>query len=305
MAFLACASIAVQAQVTIKVVNAQGPTQSMTPQVLKLIDEANRIQTQYRFVIEFKPGAFESIGINTAVNEPETSVVTVTPSMIEAIDRNLIDHTRLTSVFSLGDACWAVITNFGDGKHGIASIKRSYIKEITVGGPAIGGVAHLVALEIGARYSIPVRYVVYRSNYDALLHMTADNNSVNMVMDRLVNFDQLKTKNPKLQVLGVNCAERHPGYPGVPTLQEQKIFAPYIWHHVLASKQMSERRREDITKIMTTAIQNIGKQQMFASSDFISPIFYNQSANDHYQAALQNLFTLRQRYRQNIRDSVQ
>ena len=50
-----------QAQETIVVVNAQGPTQSMTPQIFAVLDEANKIQNKYKFVIEFKPGGFLKI----------------------------------------------------------------------------------------------------------------------------------------------------------------------------------------------------------------------------------------------------
>jgi len=286
----------VYGQIQIKIFNAQGPSQSMTPQVMRLIDEANRMQNHYRFVMEFRPGGFESIGINSLSSDPAASLVTVTNTMIESIEKKLVRKSDLVGVFSFGDACWALITNFGTSDRGVASIINSGIREITVGGPAIGGAAHLIALEIGHKYNIPVRYVVYRSNYDALLHMTADDHSVNMVMDRLINYDQMRKRNPKIQALGVNCPERHRDFPTVRTLAEQQITGPYIWQQLLATKDMPISRRQDIEKIFVDATRNLGRENLFGISDFISPVFLGQIPSNHYRHSIDVLDQFRQKH---------
>lgn len=292
----------VHAQESILIVNAQGPTQSMTPQVFRLIEEANRIQNRYKFVSEFKPGGFESIGIKSMLASPNNQLVTVTNSMMESVDRGFINLEDVTPVFSFGDACWAVITNFGNSDRGLDSIIASGVKEITVGGPAIGGAAHLVALQIGRRYNIPVRYIVYRSNYDALINMAADDKSVNMVMDRLISYEQISGKNPKLQALAVNCPERVPAFANIKTLKEQKIDAPYIWHFVLASNQMPMDKRKDIESIFNKAAMNIGKSQLFATSDFVSPLFLGVTSQQHYDTSVTQLKNFRLRYAKEIKN---
>jgi tripartite-type tricarboxylate transporter receptor subunit TctC len=292
------------AQETITVVNAQGPSQSMTPQILQLVDEANKLQNKYKFVIDFRQGAFESIGVRHTLEDPTNRVVTITNSVIEAESRGLVDLSKLTPVFSHGSACWAVITNFGKTEEGFESISKNPPKQITLGGPAIGGAAHLIGLEVGKRFNIPVRYVVYRSNADALIQMVADDNSVNMVVDRVTNFKQFVSKNPKLQVLGLSCPERHPDLPQAKTLKEQKIDAPYIFHFTLAPNEMPDSKKKDIENIFRQATQNLGKVKLFEVADFISPVFYNVDTQTHYKNSISLLKSYRDRYSEEIKQGA-
>lgn len=280
------------AQETITVVNAQGPTQSMTPQILAVIDEANKIQNKYKFLLEFKPGGFESIGVREVLENPKNKVVTITNSVVEAESRGLADLNKLEPVFSHGSACWAVITNFSE---------KNMPKEITIGGPAIGGAAHLIGLEIGKKHNVPVRYVVYRSNADALIQMVADDNSVNMVVDRVVNYKQFVSKNPKLQVLGLSCPERHPELLQVKTLTEQKINAPYIFHFTMASKDMPKNVQNDIADIFQKATLSLGKAKLFELGDFISPTFTKQDSKTHYANSIRILKSAREKYSTDIK----
>lgn len=291
VAFLLIASL-VHAQDTITVVNAQGPTQSMTPQILALIDEANKIQTKYKFALEFKPGGFESIGVRETLENPKNKIVTITNSVVEAESRGLVDLTKLDPVFSHGSACWAVITNFSE---------KNMPKEITIGGPAIGGAAHLIGLEIGKKHNVPVRYVVYRSNADALIQMVSDDNSVNMVVDRVVNYKQFVSKNPKLQVLGLSCPERHPDLPQVKTLTEQGINAPYIFHFTMASKEMPKQLQNEIADIFQKATLSLGKSRIFELGDFISPVFVKQDSKLHYTNSIGILKSAREKYKNEIK----
>ena len=281
-----------QAQEKITVVNAQGPSQSMTPQIFALIDEANKIQNKYKFVIEFKAGGFESIGVREALEHPKNKIVTITNSVVEAESRGLVDLNKLEPIFSHGRACWAVITNFNE---------NNLPKEITIGGPAIGGAAHLIGLEIGKKYGIPVRYIVYRSNADALIQMVADDNSVNMAVDRVVNYKQLVDKNPKIQVLGVSCSERHPELLQVKTLTEQNIIAPYIFHFTMASKEMPKETQEAIAAIFQQATLSLDKGKLFELGDFISPIFHKQDSKTHYNDSVSLLKSFREKYKEEIK----
>ena len=282
------------AQDTIIVVNAQGPTQSMTPQIFALVDESNKIQSKYKFVMEFKTGAFESIGVRETLEHPKNRVVTITNSVVEAESRGLVDLNRLEPVFSHGSACWAVITNFSE---------KNMPREITIGGPAIGGAAHLIGLEIGKKHNVPVRYIVYRSNADALIQMVSDDNSVNMVVDRVINYKQFVGKNPRLQVLGLSCPERHPDLPQVKTLTEQKIVAPYIFHFTMASKEMPKETQEDIAAIFQKATLSLGKVKLFELGDFISPVFFKQDAKTHYNSSISLLKSFREKYQAEIKAS--
>jgi tripartite-type tricarboxylate transporter receptor subunit TctC len=284
-----------QAQETIVVVNAQGPSQSMTPQIFAVVDEANKIQNKYKFVMEFKAGGFESIGVREALENPKNRIVTITNSVVEAESRGLVDLNKLEPVFSHGSACWALITNFNE---------KNLPKEITIGGPAIGGATHLIGLEIGKKLNIPVRYIVYRSNADAFLHMVSDDNSVNFIIERVTSYNQFVTKNPKLQIIGMNCPERHPDLPQIKTLTEQKIAAPYIFHFTMASKEMPRETRENISAIFQKATLNLGKNKLFELGDFISPVFYKQDTTTHYNASISILKSFREKYKAEIKQAA-
>jgi len=289
------------AQQVITVVNAQGPTQSMTPQILKVIEDANQLQNKYKFVLEFKPGGFESIGLKYMLEDPTRRIATITNASIESFDRGFVNPADLVPVFSHGDACWAVITNFGDPNKGLDSIKTSRVKEIVAGGPALGGATHLLALQLGKKYNLPVRYIVYRSNFDALVNMTADNNSINFIVERFINYEQFVAKNPRLTLLGMACPVRNPEHQNIKTVLEQGIDSPYIFQFTVASKQMPEARRKEIEEIFAQVTKNAGKNNMFKISDYISPVFYNQSSQAHYDQSITRLRALRHIYEKEIR----
>jgi hypothetical protein len=284
-----------QAQETITVVNAQGPTQSMTPQIFAVVDEANKIQSKYKFVMEFRSGGFESIGVRNVLENPKNRIVTITNSVVEGESRGLVDLTKLEPLFSHGSACWAVITNFNE---------NTLPKEITIGGPAIGGATHLLGLELGKKYNIPVRYIVYRSNADALIHMVSDNNSINFIVERVITFNQFKARNPNLNIIGMSCTERHPELLDIKTLTEQKIAAPYIFHFTMASKEMPAETKENISAIFHQATINLGKNKLFGLGDFISPVFYNQDSKSHYYSSISLLKSFREKYKVEIKQAA-
>ena len=283
-------------QEIITVVNAQGPSQSMTPQILKIVDSANSIQSTYKFILEFKIGGFETIGVKYMLEKPNERIVTITNSIVEGVDRGFVNLTDITPVFSHGDACWAIVTNFGNANSGLESIKKEGIRELVVGGPAIGGAAHLIALEVGRHYHVPVRYIVYKSNYDAMIGMAAGD-GINFVMDRLINYQNLTNKNnTQLQALGVNCSARHPEFPMVITLQEQNLTGPYIWQFTMASVKMPDEKRNKIAQIFATATNRIGQDELFKSGDFINQPFATQTVKNHYDNSIKTLLKYRQTY---------
>lgn len=293
----------VSAQETITVVNAQGPTQSMTSQILRVLEEANSMQTRYKFVTEFKPGGFESIGIKYMLESPTNRVVTVTPVFLEGVDRGFVKLDSLVPVFSHGDGCWAIITTVGDTKRGTDSLKNSNAQELLMGTPALLGASHLIALQLGEKYNIPVRVVVFRSTYEALVNMAGDDKGVNITFERLSNYDQFLKKNPKLQALGISCPTRDPAFPQVKTLKEQGILdSPGVFQYTLASPDMPVEKRKDIEKIFTQVYQKIGRKEMYSYADFDSPVFHGQDSASHYKNRLATMIEYRNKYRHLVKE---
>jgi len=289
-------AVAVSAGETIVITNPQGPTHSGTPQLKALIEESNKIQDRYVFVTEFKTGGFESIALRDLAVTPQTRLSTMTNASIEAIDRGLVNEDDFVPVFSQGDSCWAVI-GIVNSNTGLDSFKS--VKELVAGGPAIGGATHLAALEIGRRYNIPVRYVVYKSNFDAFVDMVGGH-GVNFILERVQNYNGFKDKNKNLQMLAMSCPHRHASAPTVKTLSEYGINSPYIWQQIVASKNMNPTQVNDFRSIFTQATKNIGLAQIQQLSDQTPPMFNNVDSAAHYYQSFAKLKSYRVKFKNDI-----
>jgi tripartite-type tricarboxylate transporter receptor subunit TctC len=289
-------------QEKIVIANAQGPQQSMTPQFMRIVEQANAMQARYQFVTDFKPGGFESIAIRHMLEDPQRRLGTITNAVMEGMDRGFVNERDIVPVFSFGDSCWTIITRGGTQGQGLVSLsKDNSVKDLTGGGPAPGGAAHLTALEIGQKYNLPVRYVVYKSNAEALVNMVGDEKSVNIVLERARNYMQFRDRSPGINALAVSCPHRHALLPTVPTLAEQGIDAPYIWNFLVASAEMSTGRRKEIEDIFTQATRQVGREVTQELSDMQSPIFSGVKSADHYRVSLDRLKRARSKWAAAIR----
>lgn len=253
---------------TVKIYSPYSATHSGTPAMFRIIDEANKSQNIYKFVLEFKPGGNQIIAVKSM---DENSLAIVAPAFVENVASGKLDENDYIPIHALGDACWTVITN--------GSIKG--IKEVTVGGVGFGNAAHLTSLALGEKYGFEVRYIVFKSNNDALVNM-AGNNGVIMVIDRYEAYESMKTKNPNLQAFAASCPTRLPQAPTLKTLKEQGIIAPYVFNITIAHKSMAPAKRKVIEIILNDAQNKIGSEEIFKISGMKIPaeshvVFYNKS----------------------------
>ena len=284
----------VLAQETIMVMNALPPSHSGTAHTLALVDTANKIQNKYRFQIEFKPGGFESIALKQVLTDPRRYLSVHTNTVAEAVDRGWVDIDNYVPVFSQGDFCWMAISTLGPLGNQLSDISK--LREIVVGTPALGGATHLLALELGKKYNVPVKLVLFQSNFDAFVNQVA-NNGVNFSVERVSNFNQYKDKNLNLRIIGALCPSRHPDQPEIKTVAEQGIDSPLIWQTILASKNMNTQRRQEITEIFSSAERTIGQQEIFKWTDQIPPLFYGVSSEQHFRNNWKKLNNSRDRWR--------
>lgn len=271
----------------IKIYSPYSASHSGTPAMMRIIDQANRDQNIYRFLLEFRPGGNQLIAIKAI--EPDNSLAIIAPAFVEHVAAGRINERDYRPVYALGDACWAVIVNKPLQGAG----------EFVVGGVGIGNAAHLTALAMGQRYGFKVRYIVFRSNNDALVNMAGDN-GVEFVIDRYEAGVNLQTKNPRLQIIAASCPQRLPQAPGIPTLAELKIGAPYVFNIVIAHRDMLPARQLAIGKILDAATRTVGAQEIFALSAMRPPLFDNVSTEDFYDLSVGTVRTLQNRFRQQI-----
>lgn len=284
--FLTLSSFVYAAE-TIKIYSPYSPGHSATSAMLKILDKANVSQNTYKFVLEFKPGGNQIIAVRAL--DASRSLAIIAPAFVENVASGQLNEKDYVPVYALGDACWAVITN--------KSFKGQ--KEFVVGGVGYGNAAHLTSLALGEKYDFSVRYVIFKSNNDALVNMAGDN-GVEFVIDRYEAYESLKTKNSKLNMVAASCPSRLPQAPSIPTLKELGINAPYIFNIIIAHKDMSESKRTAISKILESATEEIGETEIYKLSAVKPPQFSKVSAADFYNISVSTVRNLQNKYKTQI-----
>lgn len=279
LAILACVSTTVLAVETITIVSPYSASHSGTPATFRIVEEANRSQNKYNFIVDFKPGGEQIIAVKHMDAQPQSRLAIIAPKFVEHTRSGKLTRSDYVPVHALGDACWAIITNTGNMNQGVSSLRGQ--KELTVGGVGIGNAAHITALELGEQFNFSVRYIPFKSNFDALILLVSDQ-SINMVVERVASYRQYQEKNPNITVLGMSCPSRHPDLPQVKTLLEQGINAPYVFNITVANKDMPESKRNELATILNIATLKVGEKEIQKLSDMNPPIFRHQSIDDYY-----------------------
>jgi tripartite-type tricarboxylate transporter receptor subunit TctC len=281
--------VASHAAETITIVSPYSPSHSATPATARIIKEANTLQDVFEFVLEFRPGGSQVIAVKHMDAAPQNRLAIIAPAYVENTSNGKLNRADYVPVHALGDACWAVISNRGNADAGIASLGNEL--ELVVGGVGIGNATHLTSLLAGARYGFQVKYVVFKSNNDALVNMAGDN-GVNFVIDQIANYTTFKTQNANLQVLAASCPKRLAGMPNVKTLKEQGIDAPYIFNITIANLAMPVAKRNHISKILDAATVNIGEAEINKLSGVSPPMFAKISTDQFYANSIHSVETL-------------
>lgn len=276
----------------IKIFSPYSPGHSGTPAVRKIIDQANESQTIYKFILEFKPGGNQIIAVKSI--DPDNSLAIIAPAYVENITSGKLIESNYVPLYALGDACWAVITNK----------PLSNQKEFVVGGVGFGNAAHLTALGLGQKYNFKVRYVVFKSNFDALVNMAADN-GVEFVIDKYENYDSLKIKNPKLRMVAASCPTRLPQEPKVKTVKELGVTAPYIFNIIMSHQDMPLARQKAISSILNSASHKVGSDEIYRLSAMKPPSFSNVSDKKFYKDSVDGLKKLQSLYQIDIQTASQ
>lgn len=286
LAIFSALALSANATEVIKVYSPYSPGHSGTPAMLRILDKANQSQSIYKFVAEFKPGGNQIIAVKSL---DESSLAIIAPAYVENVEAGKLNENDYRPVHAFGDACWAVVTN--------KPLKGS--KEFVVGGVGYGNAAHLTALALGEKFGFDVRYIVFKSNNDALVNM-AGNNGIEFVIDKYEGYEALQTKNPKLQMVAASCPARLPQAPNIKTLKQIGIEAPYVFNITIAHKDMSEGRRKAISIILNEATLAVGADEIFKLSAMRPPVFDNISAEDFYTSSVSLVKRLQTKYRSKI-----
>lgn len=273
---------------------------SGTPAMLRIMDVANQQQKNYSFILEFKPGGNQVIAVKQMDQDPQHSLAVVAASFVENVELGQLKAEDYVPVWSLGDACWTVMSTKSNGVSEVRGLQNT--QEIIVGTVGFGNATHLTALQIGKKYNIPVRLVPFKSNFDAVVNM-AGNNGVTFGIDTPEAFENFRTKNDQLRMLAVSCNQRLPDYPRVKTLREQGIVAPAVINIVVANTAMPAEKRKQLGKILEQATDQIGETEIRKLSGFIPPQFERVSAQEHFTKSTELIGRLRNQFEKEIKQA--
>ena len=268
-ALLIAVSTQTWSQEIIKIFTPYSASHSGTPLMIRVIERANQAQNTYKFLLEFRPGGNQLIALQAATDR---SLAIIAPSFAEHVSAGTVSQDDFVPVLTLGEACWAVVSNE----------PLNQAREITVGAVAPGNATHLTALILGERYKIPVVYVGFKSNNDALINL-AGNNGVNMAIDRWEAFDSLRGLNPRMQVFAASCGHRLPQAPTVPTLRELGVDAPQVFNIVVAPRGWDPEHRRAVAAVLQSALAQMPASEVFAISGMSVPTV---SADQYYACLL-------------------
>jgi tripartite-type tricarboxylate transporter receptor subunit TctC len=274
----------------IKIYSPYSPAHSGTPALFKIVDSANSAQNIYKFVVEFKPGGNQIIAVKSI--DPENSLAIIAPAFVDNIATGKLNANDYVPVYALGDACWVAITN--------APLKGR--KELVVGGVGFGNAAHLTSLALGEKYGFNVRYIVFKSNNDALVNM-AGNNGIEFVIDKYEAYEALKAKNPKLQLVAASCPTRIPQQPKLKTFKELGFDTPYVFNTIVAHKDMGQARRKAISSILKDATDRVGEKTIFELSAMKPPQFYGMEADHFHEKSVTLIQQLQIKFKDKIEQS--
>lgn len=297
---LATLSLQINAAENISIVSPYSPSHSGTPAMFRIISEANKSQSKYNFILEFKPGGEQIIAVKYLDDMPESRLAIIAPKFVEHVTSKKLIKENYVPIHALGDACWAVISNVGNSQQGISSLKG--IEELTVGGVGIGNAAHITSLELGEKFNFKVSYIPFKSNFDALVLLFSDQ-SINLVLERVQSYNQYKEKNKNVSILAMSCPSRHPELPEIKTLHEQGINAPYIFNITVAHKNMPVSKRNELGTILNIATIKVGQSEIYKLSDMVPPVFNKQSVNDYYNNRFDFMSKMLKKYEYQIKNN--
>lgn len=272
------------------------------PALTKVLDQANKNQDRFNFIMDFRPGAGGLISYLQATERPDDRLVMLAPGAVDLFETQKIQETDWIPVHATGDSCGAIITNWtADENSGIKSMKKpSDQKTLNIGAVGLGSVSHLTGLEIARALDISPNTILFKSGREALLSL-AGNQGVHITVDSVQGALGMQARNPTVKMIATMCDQRHPLAPHVPTAIEQKISIPPVFNIVMAHKEMPLSKARQLGEILDQATKDVGASEIFNLSGFRPAIFSNQSVSDFYKKRIGQIKSLRKTHIQSIR----
>ena len=248
------------------------------PYLFEIVGKANYLQDKYNFVAVPKPGGNNLVSVQTMDQSPQNSLVLAGTGFVTGVYEGKLNQANYYPLTGMGTACWMLISNRGDQKTGVASLRGE--KKLAMGIP--GPWAHMMGLELTEKVNKDILIVPFKSNGEIMTLILGDG-SINLIMDNPKLFKNYKQKDSRLQGLGLQCLRTLPDFPDIKTLAEQGINAPNLWFTITASTLMPEIKRKEIQRILDLSLIAMGQQEIFEKYSMIPPTLVGKSTQQDFQ----------------------
>jgi tripartite-type tricarboxylate transporter receptor subunit TctC len=245
------ASMTVHARETVTLVYSWGPGDNAANFYRALVAEANKLQNQYTFLFDTKPGAGGTIAANFTTNNPtntlwiNSSAGYIRPNLFPADSHSMADFRSILPM------CVSPFV--------IASAKYKSWKEVpadaklSIGMSGLGTTTHLVSIQIAKNYP-NLNIVPFKSTSEALL------NVLNGSLDFSVGFhgdsEQYTVPGSAKQIYWLGQTGRN-SIKGTELLSNQGFSRDLLDmstpQQIFASKTLSQDRFKSMRKVLVEA----------------------------------------------------
>ena len=289
-------STSVSASETITIRSPYDHNHAGNPALQSIIQIANQTQNQYKFVLTSHPGGQGIVALSKV--EPSKDIALIHPSFVQNSIAGTVKEKNWVPVGALGDACFLLLSQKGDSKDGIRSLKK-IPGPFMMGVVGLGSAAHLVALEIASTVDVVIDTAMFKSAGEAVIGMVAQD-ELTMAMGTVAQLRTISSKKGSVTPLAAFCPSRHPDLPEVKTMQEQGIKTPLIFNILVAHEEMPKSKRDQISRIWDSASKAVGKDTIFAQSGFVSPHFQNISIEDYYRQRISDMHRALEKHKEKL-----
>ena len=292
---LAMISVSSSAQQTISIAWPYSMSHGATALMIPLLEDANRSQNQYNFILESRPGANGQLALGHMNQLPALRMAVIAPAFVQLAVDGKIREDDYRYLVGLGEMCFAVWMKNADAVRGFDSIKNQ--GEITVGNVGWGNASHLIALDVAEKYNMKVRNIVFKSNREGLFNLAQDG-GVTLVVDRPDAFDDLRSHaRTQAYPAAITCGQRVTRWPNTKTLKEQGINAVSPWLVIVANKEMPADTQNAITAVINRALIKLGEEKILEISSLHPVVFQkNKDVEVFYKTKATAQKTLLQKY---------
>ena len=250
---LATLSLTVSAKETWTIVYSWQPSDPAAGFYRTLIEEANKSQQKYRFVIDFKPGAGGSIAARHVESTPNTILANSSALFIRPLFFPESSHT-VANFRSLMPMCVAPMLVFSGKYKSWNEVPKD--KPLTIGMSGLGTTTHLVATQIAVKYP-NINIIPFKSTSEALSSTVAGNTDFSVGFLGETNPWLTPVNGRQVYVLGVTGKDNLNNIKPLTTYGFPEVLSRMSSHQQLfASRKMPDTQFNEIREIFVASAKH-------------------------------------------------